>query len=128
MREPFLFHLFMYFYQTMKSLPELRLREILGWLIAARSGHGHFAAYHERFGHEETDSNCVCGQKRAQLHPFSRAHARKHRLHLWCNKRQRQLASNEVLGTDSFCKVGTRDRVVSSALRNERRRWRRAVK
>ena len=29
-----------------KSLPELRLRrEIQGWLIAARSGHGHFAAY-----------------------------------------------------------------------------------
>ena len=58
-----------------------------------------FAAYHERFGHEETDSNCVCGQKRAQLHPFSCAHARKHRLHLWCNKRQRQLAPDEVLGT-----------------------------
>ena len=35
-----------------KSLPELRLRrEVQGWLIAARSGHGHFAAYHERFGH-----------------------------------------------------------------------------
>ena len=51
-----------------KSLPELRLkREVQGWLIAARSGHGHFSAYHERFGYEETDSYCVYGQKRAQL-------------------------------------------------------------
>ena len=37
-----------------KSMPEMALkREVLGWLIAARSGHGHFADYHERFGHEE---------------------------------------------------------------------------
>ena len=83
-----------------KSLPELRLkREVQGWLIAARSGHGHFSAYHERFGHEETDIHCVCGQKRAQLHPFSCAHARKHKPHLWCKKLQRQLAPEEVLGT-----------------------------
>lgn len=35
--------------------PELRLRkQIQGWLIAARSGHEQFVAYHERFGHEET--------------------------------------------------------------------------
>lgn len=83
-----------------KSLPELRFkRQVQGWLIAARSGHGHFAAYHERFGHEATDSNCLCGQKRSQLHPFSCTYARKYRLHLRCNKRQRQLAPDEVLGT-----------------------------
>ena len=83
-----------------KSLPELRLkREVQGWLIAARSGHGHFSAYHERFGHEETDAECVCGQRRAQLHPFSCPKAREHRLHLWCKKRQRQLSPEEVLGT-----------------------------
>ena len=46
-----------------------------------------------------TDSNCVCGQKRSQLHPFSCAHARKHRQHLWCKKRLRQLTPDEVLGT-----------------------------
>ena len=74
-----------------ESLPELRFkREVQGWLIAARSGHGHFSAYHERFGHEETDADCVCGQRRAQLHPFSCPKAREHRLHLWCEKRQRQ--------------------------------------
>lgn len=37
---------------NIKAMPEMTLkREILGWLIAARSGHGHFAAYHERFNH-----------------------------------------------------------------------------
>ncbi len=45
-----------------KSLPEQRLnRQVQGWLIAARSGHGHFAVYHEKFGHEGMDSNCLCG-------------------------------------------------------------------
>ena len=67
--------------------------------VSARSGHGHFSAYHERFGHEETDAECVCGQRRAQLHPFSCPKAREHRLHLWCKKRQRQLSPEEVLGT-----------------------------
>lgn len=39
-------------------------RETLGWLITARSGHGHFAAYQERFNH---DLHCSCGLRRAQL-------------------------------------------------------------
>ncbi len=83
-----------------KSFLELRLkREVQGWLIVARSGHGHFSAYHERFGHEETGTYCVCGQKRAQLHPFSCTNAREHRLHLWCKKQQKQLALEEVLET-----------------------------
>lgn len=57
-----------------KLFPELSLmREILGWLSASRSEHGHFAVYHERFGHDETDIWCRCGQRRAQLHPFSSA-------------------------------------------------------
>ena len=48
-----------------KSLPELRLkRDVQGWLIEARTGHGHFSEYHERFGHKETDAECVCGQRR----------------------------------------------------------------
>ena len=54
-----------------KSLPALTMkREVLGWLIAARSGHGHFAAYHERFQHkEETDTHCMCGQnERSCIH------------------------------------------------------------
>lgn len=42
-----------------KTMPELKLkREGLGWLRAARSGHGHFADYHEKFGHEGADKQC----------------------------------------------------------------------
>ena len=41
-----------------KLMPKMLLkREVLGWLIAARSGHGHFADYHEMFEHEEEDFN-----------------------------------------------------------------------
>ena len=66
----------------------------------SRSGHGHFAAYHERFGHEEeTDLYCTCGQKRAQLHPFSCPNARAHRALLWCKKTKRHLGPEEILGT-----------------------------
>ena len=62
-----------------KSQPELSLkREVLGWLIAARSGHGHFADFYERFGHE-TDLGCECGHRRTQLHPFSCPNAWSHR-------------------------------------------------
>ena len=83
-----------------KSIPELSLkREILGWLISARSGHGHFANYHERFGHEEPDIFCVCGSRRSQLHPFACPNARSHRTKLWCKKSKRQLTPEEVLGT-----------------------------
>ncbi|KAI1004393.1 hypothetical protein K3495_g3819 [Podosphaera aphanis] len=33
-------------------------RKVLGQLIAARTGHGEFVAYHTRFGHEEARLNC----------------------------------------------------------------------
>lgn len=83
------------------QLPELGLkREALGWLIVARSGHGHYANYHERFGHDdEEDLLCSCGRKRAQLHPFSCTNARVNRAKLWCGKKQRYLTADEVLGT-----------------------------
>ena len=90
-------------------MPEFALqREVLGWLIAARSGHGHFADfadYHERFGHDEQDLHCQCGQKRAQLHPFSCPKARPHRGKLLCKKLGRQLSPEEVLGTPEGVKV-----------------------
>ncbi len=45
---------------NVKTIPEMALkREVLGWLIAARSGHGHFADYHERFGHDKQDLHCA---------------------------------------------------------------------
>ncbi len=84
-----------------QSLPELIMkREVLGWLIAARSGHGQFAAYHKRFQHEEeTDTHCGCGQKRAQLHPFSCLLGRTHRALLMCRRTHRELRPEEVLGS-----------------------------
>ena len=89
-----------------KSMPEFALqREVLGWLIAARSGHGHFADYHERFGHDELDLHCQCGKKRAQLHLFSCPNARPHRGKLLCKKLGRQLSPKEVLGTPEGVKV-----------------------
>lgn len=84
-------------------MPEFTLqREVLGWLIAARSGHGHFANYHERFRHDEPDVLC---KRRAQLHPFSCPIARPHRGKLFCNKLERQLLPNDVLGTPEGVKV-----------------------
>ena len=88
------------------SMPEFALqREVLGWLIAARSGHGHFADYHERFGHDESDLPdllCQCGKKRA---PFSCPIARPHRRKLFCNKLERQLLPKEILGTSEGVKI-----------------------
>lgn len=50
-----------------KSMPDMNLnREVLGWLIAPRTGHGHFAD----FEHEEAEIHCRCGQRRWRLHPF----------------------------------------------------------
>lgn len=64
---------------NVKSMPDMNLnREVQGWFTAARTGHGHFADHHDRFGHEEVDVRCRCGQKRARLHPFSCSHARSH--------------------------------------------------
>lgn len=51
-------------------------KEVLGWLIAAETGHGHFADYHDRDGHEKVDVYCRCGQKRSRLHMYSCLHAR----------------------------------------------------
>ncbi len=42
-----------------KSIPEMNLnREVLSCLIAARTGHGHFADYHNRFRYEEAEVHC----------------------------------------------------------------------
>ncbi|ODM18340.1 hypothetical protein SI65_06211 [Aspergillus cristatus] len=46
------------------SLP----RATLGRLLAARSGHGDFAQYHERFGHEDAKLECSCGRPKTPHH------------------------------------------------------------
>jgi hypothetical protein len=48
---------------------ELRLsRAALGRILAARSQHGDFAAYHERFNHNNATLNCSCGRPKSPLH------------------------------------------------------------
>ena len=55
-----------------KASPELLNlpRRSLGMLLAARSGHGDFAAYHRRFNHTKAELHCSCGQEKAPEHPF----------------------------------------------------------
>ncbi|KAI0997565.1 hypothetical protein K3495_g10621 [Podosphaera aphanis] len=54
---------------TRKRPPELALpRWAYHRLIAARTGHGDFAQYHERFKHENSDGNCECGRERRPRH------------------------------------------------------------
>ena len=43
-------------------------RKALGHLIAARTGHGDFAAYHTRFNHNEARLNCLCGSPKTPTH------------------------------------------------------------
>jgi len=43
-------------------------RAILGRLLAARSGHGDFYEYHERFNHEDAVLYCSCGANKAPDH------------------------------------------------------------
>ena len=41
---------------------------VLGRLVAARTGHGDFAGYHERFKHEDALMACSCGAPKAPAH------------------------------------------------------------
>lgn len=71
--------------------PELSLpRHLLHQLIAARTGHGDFAAYHRRFHHNEANLECMCGQETSPTH-FIRC-----RLHAQITRRLRKgLTMNE---------------------------------
>ena len=54
-----------------KHPAELQLTRVdLGHIIAARTGHGDFADYHERFNHDDAHLNCRCGARKAPLHFF----------------------------------------------------------
>lgn len=49
--------------------PELALpRRLLHKLIAARTGHGDFAAYHRRFHHSDANLECTCGLETSPTH------------------------------------------------------------
>ena len=80
---------------------ELRLpRTHLARLLAERSGHGDFAAYHRRFHHADAELHCACGAEKAPAHFLHCRLTPKPRLLLeaWAG---RQLAKEEVLTSDS---------------------------
>ena len=78
------------------SLP----RGILGRLLAARTGHGDFAEYHERFGHEDAKLECSCGNLKTPHHFYYCRKGRKASPHPWGNQQV-----DEILRTKS----GTRN-------------------
>lgn len=78
------------------SLP----RATLGRLLAARTGHGDFAQYHERFKHEDAKLECSCGGLKTPHHFYYCRKGRKASQHPWG---QRQV--DEILRSKS----GTRD-------------------
>lgn len=52
-----------------KKPPELALsRAVYARLIAARTGHGDFAAYHHRWKHETANIHCTCGREKSVGH------------------------------------------------------------
>ncbi|KAJ6439060.1 reverse transcriptase [Purpureocillium lavendulum] len=56
---------------TTSCPPELALpRATLHSLLAARSRHGDFADYHERFNHDDARLDCSCGRRKTPEHPF----------------------------------------------------------
>nr|ABC24970.1 reverse transcriptase [Monascus pilosus] len=63
-------------------------RWVLGRLIAARTGHGDFAAYHERFHHTDYLATCSCKKLKTPVHFFFCPHTRKR----WKERRKHTLA------------------------------------
>ena len=61
--------------------PELSLpRQLLHKLLAARIGHGDFAAYHRRLKHGDANLECVCGRETTPTHFIScRQHTKQMR-------------------------------------------------
>lgn len=83
---------------SLQAPPELLLpRAALARLLAARSGHGDFAAYHDRFNHPDAERRCRCGAFKAPTHFFYCRRAR-HR-ELLQGKDKQQLSCTELLRT-----------------------------
>lgn len=54
-----------------QPVKELKLpRRCLGRLLAARSGHGDFAEYHDRYSHTDANRLCTCGKPKSPVHFF----------------------------------------------------------
>ncbi len=82
----------------LRPSPELALpRAALARLLAARSGHGDFAAYHDRFNHMDAERRCRCG---AFKKPDHFLHCRVARFkELLRDEHGQQLTSTELLST-----------------------------
>jgi ribonuclease HI len=78
---------------TLRETEEVKLlsRRHLHHLLAARSGHGDFKRYHERFSHENSVNHCSCGKWKSPAHiffcrktycilPWERAHPPSHKV------------------------------------------------
>lgn len=77
---------------------ELQLsRFYLGKILAARSGHGDFANYHERFKHQDACLYCSCGSKKGPIHFFFCPRARR-RAKLPSKAKTPSEALDELLG------------------------------
>lgn len=69
-------------------------RGSLGRLLAARSGHGDFAQYHERFNHENALLFCSCGQRKSPQHFCHCLKGKRTAQHTWAG-----LSCKETLRT-----------------------------
>lgn len=88
-----------------KLMPEMTLkREVLGWRIASRFGHGDFADYDERFGLEKEDIHSICGQRRSRSHLLD-ASTQEHLSQLFSVTDSRPVTLKEVLGTAKGIKI-----------------------
>ncbi|KAJ3495815.1 hypothetical protein NLG97_g3121 [Lecanicillium saksenae] len=55
----------------LRKHPGLRFpRRQLGYLLAARTHHGDFADYHERFNHDSAETRCPCRRRKSPTHLF----------------------------------------------------------
>ena len=79
--------------------PELALsRPLLHHLLAARTRHGDFADYHERFDHHGARLTCSCGRRKDPTHIFyCRKVSPRHRVRLTPSP---SLAINRAIGKD----------------------------
>jgi hypothetical protein len=68
--------------------PELHLpRHLLAHWLSARSGHGDYHNYHERFKHHEAERNCRCGTPKSARHILTcRRAVQTHLLERWKNR------------------------------------------
>ena len=71
-------------------------RAALGRLLAARSGHGDFAEYHERFKHENALLTCSCSHRKEPSHFYHCREGRKAARHPWGHQPVTEILSTKA--------------------------------